>query len=104
MEHVLPQKPAPSSGWNRLFDGEAHEAWVHRLGNLVLLHGARNSKAFNLSFEEKRQRYSDGSKFDLSNLPLTDAVARAPRWDAAALEAQQAEMLEKAAFCWRLYS
>jgi len=54
VEHVLPQKMELGSEWEKLFNKEAHEKWVHKIGNLVLLTRKKNSSAGRLNFESKK--------------------------------------------------
>lgn len=81
VEHVMPQKPGPE--WlNGLTDpddpdaepGDAHEAWVHRLGNLTLT--SYNSELSSSAFAAKRERYKD------SNFQLTRSLAVFQDWGA----------------------
>lgn len=55
VEHILPQKPnAPA--WN--ITDEAHQEWLHRLGNIVLVDMKKNASLSNSSFLDKRYKYS----------------------------------------------
>jgi hypothetical protein len=56
VEHILPQQP--KAGLEGL-DPETHSRWLHRLGNLVLLDGKKNSRLSNAAFPEKRKRYQN---------------------------------------------
>lgn len=101
-EHVLPQKPAASSGWDRELSAEEQAYWVHRLGNLVLLHIKLNSKASNLGFRQKKEKWLTHARHPSQQLPLTDAVSRRERWTPAEAAAHQSEMIQAAAACWSL--
>jgi uncharacterized protein with ParB-like and HNH nuclease domain len=55
LEHILPQKPkAPA--WQ--VSEEYHAAWLHRLGNVVLVDTKKNASLSNSSFLDKRHKYS----------------------------------------------
>ncbi len=57
VEHILPQKPDPSSQWVKDFSEEERELYTHSLANLTLLGGTKNSQASNLDFKEKKEIY-----------------------------------------------
>ena len=105
VEHVLPQNPAANSGWGELFTPEQADHWAHRLGNLVLLLGRRNSKASNRGFAEKKAQYAGPlACYQGNNIPLTDAVSRLQRWGPAEVEKRQKEMMRYATNCWQLHN
>jgi hypothetical protein len=55
VEHILPQRPnAPA--WP--ISEEAHQEWLHRLGNIVLVDMKKNASLSNSSFLDKRHKYS----------------------------------------------
>ncbi len=57
IEHILPQKPDPSSQWVKDFSEEERELYTHSLANLTLLGGTKNTQASNLDFKEKKEIY-----------------------------------------------
>ncbi|RVZ23554.1 DUF262 domain-containing protein [Helicobacter pylori] len=57
VEHILPQKPDPSSQWVKDFSEEERKLYTHSLANLTLLGGTKNSQASNKDFEEKKEIY-----------------------------------------------
>ncbi len=57
IEHILPQKPDPSSQWVKDFSEEERELYTHSLANLTLLGGNKNSQASNLDFKDKKKIY-----------------------------------------------
>ncbi|MUV09820.1 DUF262 domain-containing protein [Helicobacter pylori] len=57
IEHILPQKPDPSSQWAKDFSEEERECYTHSLANLTLLGGEKNTKASNLDFKDKKKIY-----------------------------------------------
>jgi hypothetical protein len=68
IEHVLPQR-ALHSYWNERFSEQDHKTWLHRLGNLTLISGNKNSEAQNSDFEKKKhvfQKLNDKVSFDIT--------------------------------------
>ncbi|MFP5982327.1 DUF262 domain-containing protein [Helicobacter pylori] len=57
VEHILPQKPDPSSQWVKDFSEEERGLYTHSLVNLTLLGGTKNSQASNLDFKDKKKIY-----------------------------------------------
>ncbi|WQW69424.1 DUF262 domain-containing protein [Helicobacter pylori] len=57
VEHILPQKPDPSSQWMKDFSEEERELYTHSLANLTLLGGTKNAQASNLDFKDKKKIY-----------------------------------------------
>lgn len=61
VEHILPQKPDPSSQWVKDFSEEERGLYTHSLANLTLLGGKKNTKALsqalNQDFKEKKEIY-----------------------------------------------
>ncbi len=57
VEHILPQKPDPSSQWVKDFSEEKRELYTHSLANLTLLGGTKNTQASNLDFKDKKKIY-----------------------------------------------
>ncbi|OLR50642.1 DUF262 domain-containing protein [Helicobacter pylori] len=57
VEHILPQKPDPSSQWVKDFSEEERERYTHSLANLTLLGGTKNKEASNLDFKDKKKIY-----------------------------------------------
>ena len=57
VEHILPVTPPENSEWVKIFDNETREKWTHKLGNLILLSGYKNSKAGNFDFAKKIEVY-----------------------------------------------
>ncbi len=59
VEHILPQKPTPSSQWAKNFSEEERECYTHSLANLTLLGAKKNTKASNLDFKDKKKIYME---------------------------------------------
>jgi hypothetical protein len=55
VEHIMPQK-IKLADWT--IDEEAHQQWLHLLGNIVLVDKKKNASLSNASFLVKKQKYS----------------------------------------------
>ncbi len=62
VEHILPQKPDPSSQWAKDFSEEERKHYTHSLANLTLLGGTKNKEASNLDFKDKKKIYMGEEK------------------------------------------
>lgn len=102
IEHVLPQSPEEDSDWAMNFpDEEERDAWVHRLGNLVLLSRKKNSSARNYDFDKKKTKYfTTGGK--ASPFALTSQVIHEEEWTPEVLEARQEDLLGRLKKLWSL--
>lgn len=68
IEHILPQK-ITNSYWLERFDSEQHKEWLHKIGNLTLISGSKNSEAQNSDFIKKKKIYeklNNKSSFDIT--------------------------------------
>lgn len=93
VEHVMPQQPAPNSQWqNWVPDAQAHQRWVHRLGNLTLLSRNKNSAASNYEFEKKKTVYF--TKGGVSSFALTTQVLQHNTWTEDVMQTRQDEMMK----------
>lgn len=102
VEHILPQNPRQESQWLTLFpEEEARQSYVHRLGNLALLSGYKNSSAQNYDFDKKKEKYFTG-KNGVSPFAITTQVLKAPEWVPAVIEQRQEELLGRLVELWRL--
>ena len=54
IEHVLPQRSL-NEYWRSRFTDKEHAQWLHKLGNLALISGTKNSEAQNSSFDKKKK-------------------------------------------------
>ena len=69
IEHILPQKYTKVSKWVSHWKDDEADAWMHRLGNLVLLNQKMNAKISNGPFLEKRKHYKS------SPYPMTRRIS-----------------------------
>ncbi len=102
VEHILPQKPDPSSQWVKDFSEEERELYTHSLANLTLLGGKKNSQASNLDFkdkkkiymgEENRSRKTKTSKV-MTCYKMTIDIAQYTEWTPKSLEKRKEELIE----------
>ena len=102
VEHVMPQQPAPNSQWlNWVPSAQAHQHWVHRLGNLVLLSRSKNSAASNYEFEKKKTAYF--TKGGVCSFALTTQVLQHSSWTEDVMHKRQDDMLKILESHWRLH-
>ncbi len=120
VEHILPQNPAPGSQWLSWFpDEDTRQSYVHRLGNLALLSGYKNSKAQNFEFKTKKEKYFTGKdkekyftgkdkekyftgKDGVSPFAITTQVLNTAEWTTEIVEQRQAKLLDRLKGLWRL--
>ena len=101
VEHVLPQNPANGSQWRAWFpDDDERRQWTHRLANLVLLSGRKNSRAQNYEFDRKKNEYFQRDRG--TSFALTQKVIRESQWTPAVLERRQRELIDALKKEWRL--
>jgi hypothetical protein len=102
IEHVLPQRPAPGSVWVRWFPTqELRDAYVNRLGNLVLLSRTKNAQAANYDFEQKKRTYF-AAQGGVSPFALTTQVLQEKSWTPEVVERRQKELVQRLKELWRL--
>ncbi|ELB2228266.1 DUF262 domain-containing protein [Vibrio parahaemolyticus] len=92
IEHILPQK-LTNDYWKARFSNEEHAVWLHKLGNLTLISGSKNSEAQNSDFDKKKgvyEKLNNKSSFD-----LTKDICKANEWDLFALK-ERHEMMKNA--------
>jgi len=68
IEHILPQK-ANNIYWEERFNPKDHAKWLHKLGNLTLISGSKNSEAQNTDFLKKKKIYeklNNKTSFDIT--------------------------------------
>ncbi len=99
IEHVLPQT-ATDEYWKSRFTEEQVADNVHKLGNLVLLSGRKNSQAQNYSFDKKREIYQ--MKNETTSFDLTKKVCDTEEWTLEEIEKRQTELLEFSKAIWEI--
>ncbi|RVZ15923.1 DUF262 domain-containing protein [Helicobacter pylori] len=102
VEHILPQKPDPSSQWVKDFSEEERECYTHSLANLTLLGGTKNSQASNLDFKDKKKIYmGEENKLNKKKTPrvmtcykMTIGIAhKYTEWTPKSLEKRKEELI-----------
>ena len=83
--------PARRANGSRTLE-EQRDAWLHRLGNLMLLSRRKNTSLGNLDFANKRVRYFDDRVESLPNLQRLPALGTFALTD---LEARHKDFLER---------
>lgn len=97
IEHVLPQKMSNDYWLDRFNEGE-HEQWLHKLGNLTLISGSKNSEAQNSDFDKKKgiyEKLNSKTSFDITrDLCLMD------EWDLSSLSQRHERLKTKLKELW----
>ncbi|GAA8315325.1 DUF262 domain-containing protein [Helicobacter pylori] len=100
VEHILPQKPDPSSQWVKDFSEEERGLYTHSLANLTLLGGNKNSQASNLDFKDKKKIYM-GEEIKLNKKRVMtcykmtiDIAHKYTEWTPKSLEKRKEELIE----------
>ncbi len=103
VEHILPQKPDPSSQWVKDFSEEERECYKHSLANLTLLGGTKNSQASNLDFKDKKKIYmGEENKLNKKKTPRVmtcykmtiDIAHHYTEWTPKSLEKRKEELIQ----------
>lgn len=95
IEHILPENPTES--WEQAFPHERWDAYINRIGNLVLLESNRNREVGNKEYREKLSAYAD-STYGLARRIPEEAPEH---WSPELLEVRQRRMAERAMHLWR---
>ncbi|MGN8409137.1 DUF262 domain-containing protein [Helicobacter pylori] len=100
VEHILPQKPDPSSQWVKDFSEEERELYTHSLANLTLLGGTKNTQASNLDFKDKKKIYM-GEEIKLNKKRVMtcykmtiDIAYKYTEWTPKSLEKRKEELIQ----------
>lgn len=97
IEHVLPQKMT-NDYWKQRFSELDHKSWIHKIGNLTLLSGKKNSSAQNFDFPKKKEFYN---KKNLKvSFDLTKEICQEDEWNTDKVAKRQEKLTEKAKELW----
>jgi len=99
IEHILPQKMA-SEYWISRFSNGRHSEIIHKLGNLTLISGIKNSEAQNSDFNKKKIVYSKPN--NRSSFDITKDLCNLTEWDENAFLARHKEMVGTLERIWML--
>ncbi|GAA6839053.1 DUF262 domain-containing protein [Helicobacter pylori] len=99
VEHILPQKPDPSSQWVKDFSEEERGLYTRSLANLTLLGGKKNSQASNLDFKDKKKIYMGE---EIKKIPgvmtcykmTIDIAHKYTEWTPKSLEKRKEELIQ----------
>lgn len=102
IEHVLPQHPADSSDWMKLWPNvQEQKYWLNRIANLVPLTRNHNSAAQNYDFSTKKDKYFS-SKNGTSSYTLTTQVLGVSAWTPDVVRKRQEELVKVFSDRWAL--
>lgn len=101
IEHILPQFIGNRPTWKDLFPEDAHEQYVHDIGNLVLTRG--NPELSNKEFVDKKGS-SDAKGYCYAKSPLFQEleIAQHDDWTVEAIDKRRAKLLDWAKERWRM--
>lgn len=99
IEHILPQT-ATNEYWSSRFTDIQIIENVHKLGNLVLLSGKKNSQAQNYSFDRKKEIYIRTN--EVTSFDLTKEVCNTVEWNLDIISKRQREMIEFSKNLWEI--
>lgn len=99
IEHVLPQT-MKDPYWKDRFSVEEHQHWVHKLGNLTLLSGPKNSSAQNSDFDKKKAVYNERNK--KVSFDLTKEVCQKQNWSPTIVKNRHEALVEDAVKIWKI--
>lgn len=93
VEHILPQNPDDGSKWKKDFSDGETDYWLHKLANLVLISGRKNSKLSNFDFQEKKKKYLEGRIDIFSGSKVF--IEQKNEWNVETLEDRQESMIKE---------
>ncbi|HEY9008580.1 MAG TPA: DUF262 domain-containing HNH endonuclease family protein [Ohtaekwangia sp.] len=99
IEHILPQK-INDKYWTDRFNENDHKQWVHKLGNLTLLSGKKNSSAQNFDFNRKKDLYN--KKNQKASFDLTKEVCMNHEWTLEQIKSRHSDLSERVKEIWQI--
>lgn len=97
IEHILPQALL-NEYWTQRFNPQEHIYWLHKIGNLTLISGSKNSEAQHSDFVKKKSIYEKlNSK---SSFDLTKDVCNSEEWGMADLKIRHESMKSQLKKLW----
>ena len=99
IEHVLPQA-LKDEYWKARFNMAEQSIWLHRLGNLALLCGAKNYKAQYYDFDRKKAIYTEKNK--KVSFDLTKEICDQPEWNIETIKVRHARLMKLADQTWSI--
>ncbi|MGL4453621.1 MAG: DUF262 domain-containing protein [Sarcina sp.] len=95
IEHILPRN-AKDVYWTGNFKADQRRNYANKLGNLVLIAGAKNTRLNNKGFNEKVEEYLSKK----GQFKITEEVFKNENWNMEVLEARQNALADKALELW----
>jgi uncharacterized protein with ParB-like and HNH nuclease domain len=99
IEHVLPQRSL-NDYWKARFTDKEHTEWLHKLGNLALISGAKNSEAQNSSFDKKKEVYGRNNK--KVSFDITKDLCDYSEWNIASVSERHQTLVTMAKSIWMI--
>ncbi|QBF85034.1 DUF262 domain-containing protein [Leclercia adecarboxylata] len=97
IEHILPQALV-NEYWISRFEPQEHVYWLHKIGNLTLISGTKNSEAQHSDFIKKKSVYEKlNSK---SSFDLTKDVCKSEEWGLTELKMRHENMKSQLKKLW----
>jgi hypothetical protein len=92
IEHILPQTMTDKY-WKQRFLDDEHELIVHKIGNLTLLSGRKNSAAQNYNFDAKKEVYL--KKHKKVSFDMTKDICALQEWNKDLFNERQKNYVNK---------
>ncbi|EJT6476404.1 DUF262 domain-containing protein [Clostridium perfringens] len=95
IEHVLPRN-AKETYWKDNFSADQRRNWANKFGNLVIITGAKNTRANNKPFGEKVEQYLSKK----SDFAITKEVLELSDWNMDSLKDRHESLVNRALELW----
>ncbi|EOU1755683.1 DUF262 domain-containing protein [Clostridium perfringens] len=95
IEHVLPRN-AKEAYWKDNFSADQRRNWANKFGNLVIITGAKNTRANNKPFSEKVEQYLSKK----SDFAITKEVLELSDWNMDSLKDRHESLVNRALELW----
>nr|WP_283711308.1 DUF262 domain-containing HNH endonuclease family protein [Clostridium perfringens] len=95
IEHVLPRN-AKEAYWKDNFSADQRRNWANKFGNLVIITGAKNTRANNKPFAEKVEQYLSKK----SDFAITKEVLELSDWNMDSLKDRHQSLVNRALELW----
>lgn len=95
IEHVLPRN-AKEAYWKDNFQADERRNWANKFGNLVIITGAKNTRANNKPFSEKVEQYLSKK----SDFAITKEVLELSDWNMDLLKDRHESLVNRALNLW----
>ncbi len=99
VEHILPQN-MENKYWSGRFTTDEHKEWLHKLGNLTVISGKKNSATKNSGFDEKKSMYEGTNQ--TTSLAITKELCGLSEWNMEELEKRHEQLKREIKKLWRV--